>query len=366
MELLSNMTPWFQAHIWDVLSLSKEAGQLSQIISMETGLNSDDWPVFQQIAEHKLLMYAQDLSSFGELIPLAAQYLAWCPQYGREAMKQLIQQVPVQNDEVAIDVLGICKQYGIGSDQEATQLCQKRGMAHFEEGDYHQAVQWLAMANSIKYIKLVLSIFIKKIENQLISSIKNQNCNFDLETWGLEQKNLHQIHYIVDLLDPQNDEDQLENVDLQIVKQRQQILKKLDQMQFLEFVSKILREGQPGRQMEILTELILDEIACPDKILILLLDQLLQQIQERKKQLEQQQLQLIKTLNHNEESNIQHINVSEDFKLEEKQIEQIKYRLYRLEYDSQFIFEMAKEQVLKESLMRVQNNLTNMKFDNLF
>ena len=66
--------------------------------------------------EFYTLQYATSLATSPSLWALAAQYMAWCPMHGQEAMRTLLLRVPlcsagVPDEQLAMRVLHFCRLY---------------------------------------------------------------------------------------------------------------------------------------------------------------------------------------------------------------------------------------------------------------
>ena len=74
------------------------------------------------------LEYASALAAGATTWPLAADYLAWCPQYGSHALKLLLENVsPTADHKAASAVLRLCRQYEMP--EVAMGICRALGSA---------------------------------------------------------------------------------------------------------------------------------------------------------------------------------------------------------------------------------------------
>mmetsp|Transcript_41762 Transcript_41762/g.99065 ORF Transcript_41762/g.99065 Transcript_41762/m.99065 type:complete len:664 (-) Transcript_41762:581-2572(-) len=158
------LTPWFLCHATDVLgAASSHAHEMLHRPLDFHGCTQ---------AEHYVLDYAMSLMPYPSSWELAAKYLSWCPSHGLEALRLLVERLPVSSDNgdlrMARKVISLCEYHGQQLGGLATGVCRTVAMGALCEGNVGAALSWFLRAHDGLRASLAAKPFVERAEAALL------------------------------------------------------------------------------------------------------------------------------------------------------------------------------------------------------
>eukprot|EP00775_Hariotina_reticulata_P010403 gene10403-10561_t len=154
----------FVAHIYDVL---RGLAGADRVISRPLPALGGDQ------SELYTLAYAESLMVQACSWQLAAEYLAWCPVHGADALETLIETspFPLQDDHAAHKALALADRHGLTS--AAQGLCRRLGMAAAQTGRLAGALQWWVRAHDPARCADLVTPLVLKVQQQLLQQARS-------------------------------------------------------------------------------------------------------------------------------------------------------------------------------------------------